>query len=80
MLRVKDTPVTALFVEAQTQMPDSKAAAELIKALDKYLGLGIDYKPLLEQADTFERKLKGLMAKSKAAEELAQKKELSYVG
>ena len=38
MVTAKDNiPLTCLFAEAQTNMPDSKAAAKVIETLDKYL-------------------------------------------
>lgn len=73
-------PVTALFAEAKSDLPDSKAAAEIIKVLDVYTGLKVDYKPLLKQAEQFEEKLKGILEKSQKAEEISEKKKLSYVG
>ncbi|MBS3124524.1 proteasome assembly chaperone family protein [Candidatus Woesearchaeota archaeon] len=74
------TPVLALFAEASSALPDSKAAAEIIKALDAYTGLKVDPKPLLKQAEMFEKKLKLLMQKGKEAEEIREDKKLSYVG
>lgn len=74
------TPVVALFAEAKSGMPDSKAAAEILKALDAYTGLKVDTKPLLKQAEEFEQKLKGIVQKSKQAEETQEDKHLSYVG
>lgn len=73
-------PIVALFAEAQSGLPDSKAAAEIIKALDAYTGLDVDPKPLLKQAEIFEQKLKGILQKGKKAEELSDEKHLSYVG
>ncbi len=73
-------PIVALFAEAQSGLPDSKAAAEIIKALDAYTGLDVDPKPLLKQAEQFEQKLKGILQKGKKAEELSDEKHLSYVG
>ncbi len=75
-----ERPLSSLFVESHADMPDNKAAAELIGALDKYLGLSIDMKPLLASAKIFETKLRGLMEKSKEAQEQKEKKMLSYVG
>ena len=49
------TPILALFAEAKSNLPDSKAAAEIIKALDAYTGLKVDPKPLLKQAELFEK-------------------------
>jgi predicted ATP-grasp superfamily ATP-dependent carboligase len=81
-LLVKDvgTPVVALFAEAQSNLPDSKAAAEIIKVLDAYTGLKVDYKPLVKQAEQFEQKLKKIMEKGAKAEQIQNKKKLSYVG
>jgi len=73
-------PVLALFAEAKSNLPDSKAAAEIIKALDLYTGLKIDPKPLLKQAAMFEQKLKSIVGKTKQAEEVHDNKKLSYVG
>ena len=73
-------PITAFFAEAQSNLPDSKAAAEIIKALDAYTGLQIDPKPLVKQAEQFEEKLKSILQKGKKAEEMNEEKKLSYVG
>ena len=73
-------PVTAIFSETATNLPDSKAAANIISAIDKYLGLKVDPKPLLQKAEDVEEKLKDLMSKSQEASEMADKKKLSYVG
>ena len=73
-------PVLALFAEAKSTMPDSKAAAEIIKALDVYTGLKIDPKPLAKQAALFEQKLKGIVEKGRKAEIIQEHKKLSYVG
>jgi uncharacterized protein len=74
-----NVPLLALFAEAKSNLPDSKAAAEIIKALDACTGLEIDPKPLLKQAEVFEKKLKGIMQKGQAAEKVHEEK-LSYVG
>jgi uncharacterized protein len=80
LLRVEKTPVSCLFAETHSNIPDSKAAANLIQALDKYMGMDIDYKPLLEQAQKFEEKLKNIMQKSQEAQDISDKKKLSYLG
>jgi uncharacterized protein len=76
------TPIVALFAEAKSNMPDSKAAAKIIEALDAYTGLKIDPKPLLQQAIEFEKKLKGILKKGQQAQAVQDNKEskLSYVG
>lgn len=81
MLRAeKVLPISCIFAEAHSEMPDSKAAAKVIEMLDKYLGLKIDYKPLLQQAEKFEEKLKQLLTKTKEMSEEQRKKKLSYLG
>ncbi len=71
---------TCLFSETANNTPDSAASAKVIEALDKYLGLNVDYKPLLKQAEKFEGKLKNIMSKGKVAVTEQQKKQMSYVG
>ena len=80
LLRVEKIPVSCLFAETHSNLPDSKAAAKVIEALDKYLNMEIDYKPLLEQAQKFEEKLKTILQKSQEAQEISDKKKLSYFG
>lgn len=80
LLRVEKIPISCLFAETHSNLPDSKAAAKVIEALDKYLGMDIDYKPLLEQAEKFEQKLKTIMQKSQEAQDISDKKKLSYLG
>jgi predicted ATP-grasp superfamily ATP-dependent carboligase len=48
--------------------------------LDKYLGLRVDYKPLIAQAEKFENKLRGLLTEGQKAQQVSEKKKLSYVG
>jgi uncharacterized protein (TIGR00161 family) len=79
LLRNK-VPITCFFAETHSQLPDSKAAAKLIEHLDKYLGLEIDYKPLLKQAEEFEGKLKKIMQQTETASKERDKKALSYLG
>ena len=80
LLRLEKVPVSCLFAETHSNLPDSKAAAKIIEALDKYIGMDIDYKPLLEQAQKFEEKLKTILQKSQEAQEISDKKKLSYLG
>ena len=80
ILRSEKVPVSCLFAETHSNLPDSKAAAQIIEGLDKYLGMNIDYKPLLEQAEKFEEKLRNIMQKSQEAQDASDKKRLSYFG
>jgi uncharacterized protein len=79
MLKSK-IPLTCLFAETRTDMPDSKAASNIIKALDDYLGLKVDYKPLLKQAEEFEEKFKNIIKQSSIATKERDKKQMSYLG
>ncbi len=80
LMQADTLPVTCIFAETHTNLPDSKAAAKIVEALDGYLNLKIDFKPLLEMAEKFETKLKKIMQDSKMAEDQRDKKALSYVG
>jgi uncharacterized protein len=80
LLRAENIPVSCVFAETHTSLPDSKAAAKVIEILDKYLGLKVDTKPLLMQAEKFEGKLRGLLSDGQKAQQLSEKKKMSYVG
>ena len=81
LLKIKELiPLTCVFAETQSDFPDSKAAANVISTLDKYMGLEVDYKPLLESAQEFENKLKGILGKSAEMAKETQRKKLTYVG
>lgn len=79
LIEAENIPLTCLFAETASSMPDSKAAAKIIQVLDKYLDLDIDYAPLLKQAEKFESKIKNILEHSASVTE-EQKKKLSYVG
>src|SRR3989344_4735112 len=75
-------PSSCIFVETHSQLHDSRAAAKVIETLDRYLKLDVDYKPLLQKAEEFEKKLKMLMEQGNMAKEEKSKKEqtLNYLG
>jgi uncharacterized protein len=73
-------PTTSLFAETESNLPDSKAAAKIVEVLDKLLGLEVDYKPLIKQAEKFEEKLKSLIEQGSKAQQLKEKKAMNYVG
>ena len=83
LLKAKDFPVTCIFAEAHSQLPDSEAAAKVVKALDDYLKLNLDFKPLLEAAKQFENNLKQFIEKRKEIidnSSKSEKRELDYFG
>jgi len=80
LLETDKTPFSSIFVETHTGLPDSKAAAKIVEVIDKYLGLKVDYKPLIKKAEQFEVKLKELVERSKSAEKIQKEKEVPYVG
>jgi len=76
-------PSSCIFVETHSQLPDSRGAAKIIEILDRYLGLKIDTKPLIQKAEQFEEKLKTLMQQGKMAEDMKKIKDphqLDYLG
>ena len=80
LLRVEKFPISCIFAETHSNIPDSKAAANMVQALDKYIEMNIDSKPLLEQAQKFEEKIKTILQKSQQAQEIGDQKKLSYLG
>ena len=90
LLKSKNVPVTCIFAETHSQLPDSEAAARIVQALDEHLGFNVDYKPLLEAAKKFETNLKKYMEKIQGQQTVQQqkdpklskkeKKELDYFG
>ncbi len=80
-LLLKSIPckVTSIFAQTHSSMPDSNAAATVIKVLDKYLGLSVDPAPLKKQAEEFEAKLKTLLQQSAGAKDQQERKNLSYI-
>jgi len=74
LLSAEKVPVSCIFAETHTSLPDSKAAAKVVEVLDKYLGLKVDYKPLLVQAEKFENKLRGILTEGQKAQQLSEKK------
>lgn len=80
-LMLKSTiKMTCIFAETSSSLPDSKAAAGVIKTLDGLLGLNVDPKPLLKQAAAFETKLRGILEQARSAQKSKVKKDLSYFG
>ena len=79
LLKIK-TPLSCIFAETKSKLPDSRAAANVVEALDKYLGLKVNYEPLLKQAEEVELKIKSLLKNSKDTTTLKEKKDMSYLG
>ncbi len=80
LLKADKLPMSCLFAEANPNLPDSRAAGEIIKVLDAYLDLDIDYKPLMKTAEEVEDKLKDILSKIKQTSTQKEKKEISYLG
>lgn len=77
-LLLSELPVSCIFAATHSQMPDSKAAAEVVKLLDAYLELDVDHHPLLKQAEAFEEKLKSVIEQSKMTEQ--DQHRMDYLG
>src|SRR3989344_4278563 len=80
LLLRSDFPISCIFAETHSSLPDSRAAAKIIEVLDSYLNLNVDFKPLLRKAEEFEDKLKELAERTKDATYQKTKKELDYFG
>ncbi|MBI2041077.1 MAG: proteasome assembly chaperone family protein [DPANN group archaeon] len=78
----KEIKASFIFAEAQGKLPDNRAAAKIIQVLDKYIGLDIDYAPLLKRAAEIEDKLKGLLEQARQAVEMQKQKgeTTQYIG
>jgi uncharacterized protein len=51
---------TCILAETLTQYPDPRAAAEVVQSLNKLIDIDLDYKPLLQEAEEIESRLKKL--------------------
>ena len=76
----KDFPITCIFAETHSALPDSRASANIIRILDEVLNLKIDFKPLLDKAEEFEENIKQLLTKAKKATDTHQQKTQNYFG
>ncbi len=77
-LLAKSRTSNFIFSEAHSELPDSRSAAKIIQVLDKYLGLNVDYQPLIEKANSFEKKLKELL--TMASQKAKDKAKDTYLG
>lgn len=82
MLRApKKLPITFVFAETNSKLPDSRAAAEIVKVLNNYLNLKIDIKPLIKKAEDTENKIKMILKQGNEGQNLLKtSKDLSYLG
>ncbi len=79
-LLLRHDKVTCFFAETHSNLPDSKAAAKIIEALDKYLNLEVPTEPLLQQAEEFEKKIKTIIQQHQKTAEEKERKDMSYLG
>jgi uncharacterized protein len=75
----KQPDSTFIFTETHSELPDSRSAAKMIEILDKYLGLDVDYQPLLKKAELFEKKLKEIIGMAVQKSKEKQRSE-TYLG
>jgi len=75
--KLNELKMINLFATTHSLMPDSVAAAEVIKTLDKLFGFNIDPEPLADMAKDFEDKIKTIMSQSAQAKD---KGTMNYVG
>jgi uncharacterized protein len=58
-------PAMSLLVETSQDVPDPRAAATLVTKLNSMFGLALETKPLMEEADKIEHRMRGIMEQSK---------------
>ncbi|MBR9690887.1 proteasome assembly chaperone family protein [Candidatus Woesearchaeota archaeon] len=80
LLLKSNIPISCLFAQTMSTLPDSKAAASIIEALDKYLGLTIDIEPLFKRAEEFEKKIRKIQEQSLMATKEQETKKPNYLG
>ena len=80
LLLKRNFTINCFFAETHSQLPDSRAAAKIIECMDTYLGLKVDFRPLLETATKFEQKLREMMEKAQSASTTKDSKKLTYFG
>ena len=77
----EDFTISCIFGETRTHLPDSKAAANVLEALSRYLDIELDIGPLIESAERFEEKLRSVIQQSRhASAGKKSKKDLTYLG
>ncbi|HLD02358.1 MAG TPA: PAC2 family protein [Candidatus Nanoarchaeia archaeon] len=75
-----EVPLTCVFAETHSTLPDSKAAAKVIEVVAKYLGVKVDIKPMIARAKEFEDKIKNIINRVQETQEVQEKKKPSYFG
>ncbi len=62
---ISNFPAASLLVEAKAGVPDPRAAAAIVGDLERLIGLEVDTKDLLTEADTIENKMKKMVSQIK---------------
>ncbi len=75
----KDLFSVCILSETEGIAPDPRSAAEMIKTLNKLLGLEIKTEPLLEEAEKFEEYMQDLSQQMKTAEEKERPPSVMYL-
>ncbi|MCL2115210.1 MAG: proteasome assembly chaperone family protein [Methanobrevibacter sp.] len=57
---MKNIPGTCILAETLTQYPDPRAAAEVVQTINTLIDIDLDYKPLIQEAENIESRLKKL--------------------
>ena len=73
-------PLTCLFGETHSKLPDSKAAAGILDVISAFLNLNINVQPLRKSAEEFEKKIRSMVASTNKAQQKDQNEQLSYLG
>jgi len=79
-LLLRQKPMSCLFAQTHSKLPDSRAAAKIIEFLDTHMNLEVDAKPLLMQAEIFENKVSSIMQNTQKTKIDVHDKQMSYLG
>jgi predicted ATP-grasp superfamily ATP-dependent carboligase len=71
---------TVLLATTHSQLPDSHAAACILRVLNEYLQYSVDPNPLETQAKVLEQKLQNMIQSMNHSADEVEKKQLTYVG
>jgi uncharacterized protein len=75
---VENFPAVSLLAESKYGYPDPRAAAKLLEVLDGLVGLKVDTKALLEEADMIEERMSKMLDQAKKVRTTYKKAEEEY--
>ena len=74
-----NVPILSLMAESYTNIPDGFAAAELLTYVSNLVGIKINTKPLVSEAEIFERKIKDIISQFSKLKQAKQQDKSKYM-